>query len=307
MNGFSPLYALPPLLAIAGVIAHAAAPQVAAKVEYKKEEIDAAKESIALSVMGQMQFAFGDLMWLKSMEYLHNGMGYRMPTNAEKALGFVERESDASTPAGLDHAEGVTMALDRHRDWRGIVGEIHRAIVPYQDHHSHSDPVELIPWFQLVIKMNPHLERLYTMGAFFMADFAHDPEEALELLEAGVQANPWSFEIHGSLGRLHYEYFSEHGKAAGHLREAIDLGVRERERLRANKDKFDNHQEQIFKESFLFLARALTELGQYEEALDALDQGYELTRYQHLNVQKRIVIRKRDGLPEDAEVELPGA
>jgi len=299
------LLVMPAALAASGLIAHVAAPQFEYEVKYTKSEIDSAKESIALSLMGQMQMSLGDLMWMKSMEYLHNGISYRMPTNAEKHQGYVERDSH-NTPGGLEHAEGVSMAPDRERDWRGIIGELHRAVVPYDTAHHHSDPVELIPWYQLMVKLNPHLERLYTMGAFFMADFAKEPEEALELLEGGAKANPWSFEILGAMGHLKYEYFDDYEGAIADLERAVELGTLERERLRKNYDIFDSYQKQVYEQSYLFLARAYTALGRYDEAIAICDKGFAETSYNHLRIQERVSIRKRDGLPQDEEIpQLP--
>ena len=286
---------------VCGVIARAATPHFQYESNYSKDEIEKAKESIALSLMGQMQMSFGDLMWMKSMEYLHNGIAYRMPTNAEKHMGYVERDS-INTPGGLDHPEGVSMALDEERDWRGIIGDIHREVVPYTAEHAHSDPVELIPWYQLMVKLNPHLERLYSMGAFFMADFAHEPDEALELLEAGAKANPWSFEVFSSLGHLRFEYFKDYEQAAKDLEEAVRLGEAERERMREAREIMDSYQKQLYNEAYLFLARAYTELGRYDDAIRVCDEGHAKTSYNHLRIQKRITERRKQGLAPGEEL-----
>lgn len=288
---------------LAGLVAPAVTPHLNYKANYSQGEIAKAKESIALSLMGQMQMTFGDLTWMKSLEYLHNGIGYRMPTNTEKHEGYVVRESQ-NTATGLEHPEGVAMALDADRDWRGIIGEIHREVVPYHEEHAHSDPVELIPWYQLMVKLNPHLERLYSMGAFFMADFAHEPEEALELLEAGALANPWSFEILSCMGRVRLEYFKDYETARTDLERAVELGDAAREKNRANRESFDPHQKQMYEEAYLFLAKAYTELGLYDKAIETCERGTKLTGYNHLRIQQRAAIRKRDGLPADAEVKL---
>lgn len=288
-------------LAACALLAAHVRPALAYGTSYSKAEIDAAKKSIALSVLGQAQMALGDLMWMKSIEYLHNGVAYRMPTNREKAQGYVERDSQ-NTPIGLDHPEGVSMALEEKRDWRGVIGELHRLVVPYQKQHAHSDPVELIPWYQLAIKLNPHLERLYTMGAFFMADFAREPEEALELLEAGAAANPWSFEIFGALGRLQFDYFEQQYEISiVNLEKAVDMGMRERERLRKAQEPMDNYQKQMLEESFLFLAKAYTQVGRYDEAIAVAEKGFEITNYNLLRVQERIARKRRDGEPLDEQ------
>ena len=175
--------------------------------------------------------------------------------------------------------------------------------MPHMQIHRHSDPVELIPWYQLTLKLNPNLERLYTLSAFFMADFAGEPQEARSLLEAGVKTNPWTFEIRAALGRLLFDYHQQLGlapttayeKAAEALREAIAYGKEEKARIEKAEGRFDAYQDQLFYESYLFLAKSLTELERYDNALAVCDEGYEITKHNLLNVQRRITTKRMSG------------
>ena len=269
------------------------------RTQFTANEMEAAKESIALSLMGQLQFTAHSMIWMKTLEYLHNGVALRMPTEAEEARGFRARQA-TDVASGLAHKCGVPVALNDEMDWRGPVGQLHRIVVPYMPIHRHSDPVELIPWYQLTLKLNPNLERLYTLGSFFIADFAQEPQKGLELLEAGIKANPWTFEIRAALGRLLFDYHEQLGipsadayeRAAETLREAIDRGKEEKAHIEKNKGRFDEYQDQLFQESYLFLARSLTELGRFDEALAACDEGYELTGHNLLKVQKRVTTKR---------------
>ena len=317
---------------LAGIVPYSVADHVSVKeATYQPSEIDAAKESIALSLMGQLQMSVADLMWLKSMEYLHRGNLQRMPTRGEEDIGFMRRDSE-NTAAGLGHTEGVNMILDEERDWRGILGNIQRHIACYSEGHIHDDPVELIPWYQLAVKLNPKLERLYTMGAFFLADFAREPAEAREMLVAGLQANPDSFEVKAALGRLLFEYAERldeleddhhvdegYVEAAGDglaeedeiyhpetkeeacemavelLRQAVDHALEQKLALRERQERFDDFQEQIHYESYLFLSKAHVELGRYEEALAVCIEGWEFAKHTLLRVQQRVVQRLIDG------------
>ncbi|MBM3289485.1 MAG: hypothetical protein FJY92_04970, partial [Candidatus Hydrogenedentes bacterium] len=191
MNRYIPFIWIPVLLAVAGMLASVAKPYLKYDARYRQSEVDAAKESIALTLMGQLQMSMFDLMWLKTLEYLHNGVVYRMPTAAEEDRGTVARDS-IGTAHGLEHKEGQSLVPHREEDWRGLIGDVHRNVTPYTTMHSHSDPKELIPWYKFATKVSPSQVRLYTMGAFFMSDFAHEPDEAMELLEVGVESNPWS-------------------------------------------------------------------------------------------------------------------
>jgi len=315
---------------------------VEAEPAFTPEEVEAAKESIALSLMGQLQMSISDLMWMKSMEYLHIGIEQRQLTRAEEEDG-VRRWGSTSAAAGLAHKEGRNMVLDRDEDWRWFLGELDRNIRPYavDDHgnplHIHDDPVELIPWYQLAVRLNPHLERLYTLGAFYMADFARQPDEAFELLMAGVEANPFSFEINYGLGRLlfdyrdrlaelehhhddhhhhHHDHHHDHDHdhdhipetaevalllAADYLRVAVESADRQRERFREQGGSFDEFGEQAHYEAYLFLSRTLMELGRLDEALEVAETGFQKTMHNLLRVQQRIVQRRIDGDEPDAD------
>lgn len=276
------------------------------RAQYTAEEIEAARESIALTLMGQFQLTAQSLVWLKTLEYLHNGVALRIPTEAEEECGF-HAHAAVDVAAGLAHKCGVPVALNEEMDWRGPVGKLHRTVMPYQPIHNHSDPVELIPWYQLTLRLNPNLERLYTLGAFFMADFAQEPEQARELLETGIRENPWTFEIRAALGRLLFDYHLRMGMesnaayalAAQALDEAIVKGVEEKERLGSSGSYLDAYQEQLLQESYLFLAKSLTELGRYDEALDVCEEGFKATGNVLLNAQKRITTKRMGGGEEE--------
>jgi len=208
------------LLALAALTALAAVAPYArehtyGQPRYQPHEVEAAKESIALSLLGQLQLSVGDLMWLKSMEYLHIGMRQRMPTRAEEERGYRRRDAQGVAP-GLGHTEGVNMVLDSERDWRGIFGAVERSVKPYSSQHKHDDPVELIPWYQLAVKLNPSLERLYTLGAFYLADFAQEPGEAVGMLQAGKAHDPRQPFVYVLIGgdRLGQAFGGEGGELA---------------------------------------------------------------------------------------------
>ncbi|MCC6143089.1 MAG: hypothetical protein IT368_04700 [Candidatus Hydrogenedentes bacterium] len=341
-----------PILAALAAVAPRLHEHTHATPTYQPNEIEAAKESIALSLLGQLQLSVGDLMWLKSMEYLHVGVVQRMPTRAEEEIGF-RRQDAQNVAAGMGHTEGVTMVLDSHRDWRGLFGEIERNVKPYSTAHVHDDPVEIIPWYELAVRLNPSLERLYTLGAFYLADFAHEPGEARELLEAGIQANPMSFEIHGALGRLYTEYadrldeldhehhhhhededHDEHLEDEGQeahedhhddhdahkehaietaeeaqleavelLTEAVELATEHRRQLASRREVFDDFQNQVFGESYLYLSKALQALGRYDEAVARAEEGFDtVSQYNQRNllrVQARVAAKARSGEAAD--------
>ena len=280
-------------LAAAAILANLLGPRLYVDARYKPGEYQAAKESIALSLMGQLQMSVSDLMWLKTLEYLHNGIIYRMPSEQEQTRGLRAAEF-TGMGSGVAHKDGPSLVPDEDRDWRSILGEMNRHIEPWRSGHArHSDPQELIPWYQVLVKFNPHYVQAYTNGAFFMSDFAGQPELGRDFLIAGAKKNPWSFEIESVLGRIYFDCFKDYDKAAEALIRATGLAQEERHALAERGDEFDAIQEQLLSEAYLFLARSYTELGQFDEALAACDEGMEaVSEYNLLRVQKRIVKKK---------------
>ena len=289
-------------LILAAVLAHGLAPQLHVETRYKPGEYQAAKESIALSLLGQLRMSVSDLMWLKTLEYLHNGVIYRMPSDQEQREG-VRATEFTGMGAGVAHKDGPSLVPDQERDWRGVLGELNRNIEPWRPGHpQHSDPQELIPWYQVLVKFNPHYVQAYTNGAFFMSDFAGHPELARDFLIAGAAKNPWSFEIPSVLGRIYHDYFKDYESAVTALSEATVLAKEEKGALAERNETFDAIQEQLLGEAYLFLARSYTELGKFDEALAVCDEGMKaVPGYNLLRVQRRIVNKRLDGETGGAE------
>ncbi|MCC6697089.1 MAG: hypothetical protein IT365_15790 [Candidatus Hydrogenedentes bacterium] len=283
-------------LSCAGFLAVIASPHFPVDERQKPSEFRAARESVTFSLLGQVRMSIGDLMWLKTLEYLHNGIIYRMPTEAERSQG-AEAHEFTGMGAGAAHVDGPTLVPGKEQDWRGVLGTLNRHIEPWRPGHAqHSDPQELIPWYQVLVRFNPHCVQAYVNGAFFMADFAGEPERARDFLLAGADKNPWSFEIQATLGKLYFERFQDYELARDTLKSATALAQEEKAYLKRHEDAFDEIQEQLLGETYLFLARSYEELGDYDRAVDTAEAGMKaVPGYQLLRVEERIATRKRDG------------
>jgi len=280
-------------LGAAGLGARVMAPYLETEAHYTAGDIEQARESAALPLLGQFQMMSGDLMWLKTFEYLHNGIIYRMPTRREEASG-VRAIEFTGMGASVAHKDGPSLVPAKDRDWRGVLGDLDRHIEPWRPGPArHSDPKELIPWYQLLTDFNPHYIQAYTTGAFFMSDFAQEPGKARDFLEAGAEANPWSFEIQSALGKLYFDYFKEYRLAADALSRSVELVKEEKTYLTKRGDRFDEQQEQMLGETYLFLARSYAELHEYDKGLAACDAGLnEAPTYNLLRVEKRIINKR---------------
>lgn len=107
------------------------------------------------------------------------------------AGGLEAIEDDAGTP---------TMIRDAANDFRGFIGDLERAVQPYQaaeDQHFHTDGTELLPWYRLATLADPHNVRSYMIGAWWLSGIqgGEKHEEAIEFLDEGIRNNPRAFQL----------------------------------------------------------------------------------------------------------------
>ena len=123
-----------------------------------------------------------------------------------------------------------------------------------------------------------------------MSDFAREPEKARDFLKAGADANPWSFEIPSSLGKLYFDNFKQYRLAAAALAKSVELVKKEKVYLSKHGEKFDEQQKQTLGETYLYLARSYAKLHEYDKGLATCDAGLkEVPTYNLLRVEKRII------------------
>ncbi len=279
------------------ILAHQCNPVIFSNEHQQIRDFEAVKESAVFTLFGQLQSSISDLMWIKTLEYLHNGIIYRMPTEHEREQG-IRAISFCKMGGGVCHHDGPSLIPGKDRDWRGILGEIDRNIEPWRPGKPlHSGPQQLIPWYRLLVKFNPHYITAYTNGAFFMTDFAQMPKMGVDFLLEGARNNPWSFEIQAKLGEIYFDSFQDYEKAAQALEKAAKLGMKEKKWLADHKEEMDPTQKRLYRETFLYLARSYDKLGKLDKALAACETGIrEIPDYPLLRVERRIVKKHKKGI-----------
>ncbi len=108
------------------------------------------------------------------------------------AAGGVEAlDDDAGTP---------TLIRDAANDFRGFIGDLERAVQPYQPaeaQHFHTDGAELLPWYRLATLTDPKNVRAYMVGAWWLSgvDGGEKTEEAIAFLDEGIRHNPRAYQL----------------------------------------------------------------------------------------------------------------
>lgn len=190
--------------------------------------------SAVATMLGEFRTSMSDLMFIKTERYLHGGVGY-VPHMAESVmtaeqlseevdehqseLGIPEEGDEGHGPGEDDHAGTPTLIPEAGRDFRGIVGRLHREVKPWRDPakpHIHSDGRELLPWFRVMTMSDPQYVRGYLAGGFWLQTEGEDL--AIAFVEEGLEKNPEAFQLYVSRGFLRirqHRRLSEGGDEAG--------------------------------------------------------------------------------------------
>lgn len=176
----------------------------------RDEEERVRRNSSALAAMvGEFRASISDMMFVKTERYLHAGV-YYLPHHGESALSAEdlaaevdEHQRELGIPDGDDeeHSGIPTLIPTPEADFRGWVGNLHRQVQPWRDPkraHVHTDGRELLPWFRLMTRMDPHYERGYVAGAYWLQ--ALDNHAALHFIDEGLTNNPDAFQLFVSRG-----------------------------------------------------------------------------------------------------------
>ncbi len=93
----------------------------------------------------------------------------------------------------------------RHQSkWQDWWTAINAARVPSGHRHLHGERAEkeILPWIWAAVKADPHNIMAYTVGSFWLASRLERVDEAIRLLQAGIESNPYDYELPETLGRL---------------------------------------------------------------------------------------------------------
>ncbi|HNY27632.1 MAG TPA: hypothetical protein PKH31_09650 [Candidatus Sumerlaeota bacterium] len=162
-------------------------------------KLRARNQSAFSKILGETRATAADLMFVKTMNYAHAGVGYA-PTTSMNASG---------EGALLSCGPGVpTLIRAAGDDFRGFLGNLERQVKPYRDSsqaHVHTEETELMPWYRIITLSNPNFVRAYRIGSSILSrDGKWD--EAQQFLEEGLKQNaenPERFLLYHSLAYLY--------------------------------------------------------------------------------------------------------
>ncbi|GEM_PF-6673392 len=185
---------LPPalLVLLSGLLSpHLPRPAGGVSTDIRRKDSKEIDQSAIGKVLGEFRTGLSDILYVKADRYMHGGV-----IMAEHAHG-----ADAV-------AQGETEELhtQRHDDFRGWIGDLHRAVEPRlppgSPHPEHQED-ELIPLFRMMTLLDGGYIQGYQAGAFWIAQI--NSEAALEFLQEGLDRNPESFQLYLQMGLTHLQ------------------------------------------------------------------------------------------------------
>ncbi|HTQ09137.1 MAG TPA: hypothetical protein VMI31_03615 [Fimbriimonadaceae bacterium] len=188
--------------------------------------LDAHDGSAAASLLGQFRTNISAWLWVHTDLYLHNGVHMRPITDAERKAGI---QIEGPRADSVIYKEvSITLVPSPERDYRGIVGDVDRAVNAWKPmkNHTHNDPMQTLPLFRLMTWLDPQFIDGWTTGASVLARDRSPAgtAKAMKLLNEGLAQNPDSVDILTEIAYLDITRKNDLNGAIPLLEHARELG-----------------------------------------------------------------------------------
>lgn len=202
--------------------------------QVRNRNLDVADQAASASLLGQFRTNLSAWLWLHTDLYLHNGVDLRPITDREVKEG-VQVEGAADSEKGLMKEVDVTVIPSASRDFRGVFGDVDRAVSAWKDMkgHTHNDPTQALPLFRLMTWIDPQFIDGWTTGAvvYTWNKSSSGTKNALDFLSEGLRQNPESVDILTKIAYMHITRRKDLSAAIPFLEKARGLGYAHRKSL----------------------------------------------------------------------------
>jgi tetratricopeptide (TPR) repeat protein len=256
----SPLLTFAALLALAFTLSVSLAPEAAGWSQSKKS-------GNFLSLMfGDGRKLLAGQFFTMADVYFHSGY---YPSIFDKNSG--EQKEIISASHGRKETEEDEKNEDflgKPKDWIDAFGRNFK--ITHHTHLENGNEREILPWLRLAADLDPQKVDIYTVGAFFLRDHLHRPDQAEAFLREGLRNNPDSAEILFELGRYYYDTSHDTNRA----RNVWELGIKKFMQLK-EPEMQDNRL--IFEETAVNLAHLEDDTGNYDQAINWLHAAQKVS------------------------------
>ncbi len=236
--------------------------------------LDAHESNASASLLGQFRTSMSSWLWLRTDLYLHNGVQMRPMTEFEKKQGLGASDAKDDGHEKLHDESAVTTVIPAaDHDFRGVVGDVERAVSTYKDMHGHvhNDPKVALPLFRLMTWLDPQFIPGWTTGSTIMARDGNEKadKQAFAFLQEGLKQNPESLAILSDMGRMSAVHFHDLETATKFLTKACQLGAKHFQNL-------PEVEKEGLNQSVRWLSLCYRDLGMKDEQQKVLAAGLQM-------------------------------
>ncbi|MFH1777096.1 MAG: hypothetical protein ABH952_06020 [Candidatus Omnitrophota bacterium] len=168
------------------------------------------EKDILFKAIGSFRESIGAMVWLKTDEYFHGGIPR---PKEEKCL---EQGMDAEHEHEHKERHSTDVVRLAGDDFIALIN--HYVSIAEHKHLSSQQEKEIVPWFMLAAKIDPHNIQAYVVGGYWLGERLGRPDEALQFLEEGRMNNPDEWQIYEQFGDIYYRAKQDYLKAANYFK-----------------------------------------------------------------------------------------
>lgn len=223
-------------------------------------------------LLGDSRRLFANHFFVEADVYLHAGY-YPSIFDQAATNGKLKIASKEGPESEAEHAKEGHEHHDEHDDLPDFLNKPQNWIDKfgrnfYPTDHKHlsgkKDAAEILPWLMMSAKLDPKRVESITVTAYWLRKHVGRPDEAIQLLRSGLNANPDNPELLFELGLAYYDDKNDIGRARN-LWEAALARWKEHAAHEENPDKL------LFGRILSFLADLEEKDGRKAQALQYLE------------------------------------
>jgi len=169
---------------------------------------------VLYKIFGQLRKDLGLFCYLKADQYLHRGSHH---VDHDEDCSFSVTKNDTDKPHKHVHTDAHLKDFD-------LFFKIYQAIhFRHLVHLKTSKNAELMPWFDITTRFNPHFVKVYLDGGFWLSSKMNQPDKALTFLRRGLKHNPRSWQIVHQMGEIYFTQKKDYARSYSYFKHANAL------------------------------------------------------------------------------------
>ncbi len=212
----------------------------------QKQVLPTTENDLIARIFGQLRQDIAAFFYLKADCYFHSG------THHDKG-----DEHSCKEKAPFSSTANTTKLKTPHNNKYDVFSRINKAIKfrPVRHLEDHEN-AEIMPWFEISTRLDPHFEKAYLDGSYWLSIKMNQPDKGLKFLRRGLKYNPRSWKITAQMGNIYFITKKNYSKAYTYFKHAYLLMEKQscaafdkKQVLRflsASAQKANKHQDHIY-------------------------------------------------------------